>query len=99
MYHLLEMKTTTPSLLRGALDRMLDPLNDCLTPALARRLARLRANSATRARVDELATKCSEGELTAVERGEYEAYVRAIHLVSVLQSKARTFLAKRRPSR
>ena len=71
---------------------MLDPLRDCLTPAMARRLVKFRADTATQARVDELATKCNEGELTPKER-EYEAYVRAIHLVSILQSKARMILA------
>jgi hypothetical protein len=63
---------------------MLDPLSDRLTPAMARRLVEFRADMATQARVDELATKCNEGELTTAERGEYEAYVRAIHLISVL---------------
>jgi hypothetical protein len=80
----------------GVLDRMLDPLRDVLTPALARRLVRFRADAATQARVQELADKCNEGELTPAERREYAAYVRAIHVISVLQSKARRALAKRR---
>lgn len=83
----------------GILDRMLDPLSDFLTPALARRLVKFRANAATQARVQELADKCSEGELTPAERREYAAYVRAIHVISVLQSKARMALAKRRKAR
>ena len=72
------MKTITTPIENGVLDRMLDPLSDCLTPAMARRLAKFRADAATQARVDELATKCNEGELTPAERREYEAYVRAI---------------------
>ena len=78
---------------------MLDPLSDCLTPAMARRLVKFRADAATRARIDELATKCNEGELTPPERREYGAYVRAIHLISILQSKARMFLVKNRKLR
>ncbi len=93
------MKTITTPIENGVLDRMLDPLSDCLTPAMARRLAKFRADWATQARVDELATKCNEGELTPAERREYEAYVRAIHLISILQSKARMVLAKNRKPR
>ena len=91
--------TTTATIETGVLDRLLNPLSDSLTPAMARRLVTFRADSATQARVDELATKCNEGELTRVERREYEAYVRAIHLISILQSKARMVLAKSRKSR
>ena len=88
------MKTTTKSIENGALDRLLDPLSESLTPAMARRLVEFRADAATRAHVDELATKCNEGELSPAERREYGAYVRAIHLISILQSKARKVLAK-----
>lgn len=93
------MKTIMQPIENGALDRLLNPLSDCLTPAMARRLVMFRADSATQARVDELATKCNEGELTPGERREYEAYVRAIHLISILQSKARMVLAKQRKPR
>lgn len=67
-----------------------------MTPAMARRIANFRADAQTQARVVELADKCSEGDLTPSERREYEASVRAIHLISVLQSKARIALAKHR---
>jgi hypothetical protein len=78
---------------------MLDPLREVLTPALARRVVKFRADRETQARIGELADKCTEGELTAAERREYAAYVRAIHLISVLQSKARQAIAKGRKSR
>ena len=78
---------------------MYDPLGDCLTPALARRLVKFRADKATQARIEELADKCNEGELTPAERREYAGYVRAIHLISILQSKARQVLAKSRKPR
>ena len=39
--------------------------------------------------------KANEGQLSPSERDEYAAYVRAIDLVSILQSKARRFLAQR----
>jgi hypothetical protein len=79
-----------------ALDRILDPLTRCLTPAAARALIGFRADSVTQARIAELADKCNEGELTPAERIEYEAYVRAIDLVTILQSKARRLIGKTR---
>ena len=93
------MPTITKPTENGVLERMLDPLSECLTPALARRLVKFRADATTQARSEELADKCNEGELTPAERREYAAYVRAIHLISVLQSKARMVLARNRKSR
>jgi hypothetical protein len=93
------MKTTTKTAETAVLNRILEPLSACLTPAMARRLVKFRADSETRARVEELATKCNEGELTPAERHEYDAYVRAINLISILQSKARMILAKSRKAR
>ena len=74
------------------LDRVLDPLTHCFTPEVARRIADLRADSATQTRVDELADKANEGQLTDEERAEYDAYRSAFHFVTVLQTKARTLL-------
>jgi hypothetical protein len=90
------MKTLIPLPESRALDRMLDPFTHCLTPAAARSLVKFRADPVTQARVAELGEKCNEGRLTGSEREEYEAYVKAIDLIAILQSKARQFLAKRR---
>ncbi|NLY01772.1 MAG: hypothetical protein GXY83_37275 [Rhodopirellula sp.] len=46
------------------LDRMLDPFTDCLTPDAARRVAAWCVDPQMDARIDELADKCTEGELT-----------------------------------
>jgi hypothetical protein len=59
-----------------ALDRFLDPLIRRLTLAAAGALVEFRADRADLARIAEVAEKCNEGELTANERAEYEAYVR-----------------------
>ena len=48
-----------------------------------------RADARTQARVDELAEKCTDGQLTPEERNEYEAYVQASTLIGILQAKAR----------
>jgi hypothetical protein len=80
--------------MNSALDRLLEPLTDCLTPDVARRIVAFRADAETQHRVDELAAKANEGTLTEAEQAEYQSYVEAIDLVSILQAKARTVLGK-----
>ena len=58
-------------------------------------LKQLKADAKTQARVDELARKCNEAELTPAERPEYERYVTPGKLIAILQSKARLLLAKK----
>jgi hypothetical protein len=76
------------------LDKMLEPVARCFTPAVAQQIAELRADLVTQERIDELAAKCNEGELTGAEKREYGAYVEAIDLIGILQAKARTLLAR-----
>jgi len=78
----------------AVLDKMLEPVARCFTPAVAKQIADLRADLATQARIDELAAKCNEGELTEEEKREYGAYVDAIDLIGILQAKARTLLER-----
>src|SRR5438132_11838105 len=78
---------------RGVLDRLLDPVTRCLTPEVARQLVALKADPQFQERLDTLADKCTEGLLTPDEREEYETYVRAIHIIAILQAKARKLLA------
>jgi hypothetical protein len=63
-----------------------------MTPELAQRIAELRAIPTAQARIDELADKCNEGELTPEEAAEYDNYVDAIDLISVLHAQARDVL-------
>ena len=79
----------------AALERLLDPVSRSLNIEAARKLAQLKADAKTQARVDELARKCNEGELTAAERSEYERYVTAGNLIAILQAKARLLLTKK----
>jgi hypothetical protein len=76
-----------------ALERLLEPVTHCLTPEVARRLVELRADSAIQERLDVLADKNTEGELSPDERAEYETYVRALDFIAILQAKARRLLA------
>jgi hypothetical protein len=85
------MKRLTESTI---LEKMLEPVARCWTPAVARQIAELRADPATQARLDELAAQCNAGELTDAEQREYEAYVDALDLVGLLQAQARAILAR-----
>jgi len=80
--------TTTP------LNRLLEPVARCFTPDVAKLLVELRPDPEPQARIDELAAKANGGTLTEIEREEYEGYVEAIDVVSVLQAKARNVLAR-----
>jgi hypothetical protein len=77
----------------SVLDEVLEPVANCFTPEVARRIAALRASTTLQARLDELARKANEGQLTDADREKYEAYVEAIDLIGILQAKARRILA------
>ncbi len=84
-----------PPALESPLDRLLDPVARCFTTDVAQRLADIRPDPLTQARIDELAAKASEGILSPSEQAEYQGYVEAIDIVSILQAKARKLLAGR----
>ena len=73
----------------AALAKILDPVAQCFTPEVAKRVAELRADPAVQARIEELAEKCNEGTITPEEMAEYDAYIQAMDVVVVLQKKAR----------
>ncbi len=74
------------------IDELVDPLSQCLTPEVARRIVALRASANLEQRIQRLGQKCNKGELTGEEKAEYETIVRFIKFVSSLQSKARALL-------
>lgn len=76
------------------LDRILDPVGRVLSPEVARKLVAVRLDDKAQARIDRLARRANEGKLTTSERTEYETYVSAIDLVSILQAKARMILSR-----
>jgi len=84
--------TTHPT--SNALDQLLEPVGRALPVEFARELVALRAAPEVEAKIQTLAEKCNEGQLTAEERAEYESYVQAIHLIAVLQAEARAVLAR-----
>ena len=74
------------------LAKILDPVAQCFTPEVAKRVAALRADPAVQTRIEELAEKCNEGTITPEEMAEYDAYIQAMDVVAVLQKKARTLI-------
>ena len=82
---------------RSTLGRLLDPIQDCLTPEVAAKIAALRADTVTQAKLDDYAERNGEGTLTPAERDEYRALVSALNLITILQAQARSVLAADRP--
>jgi hypothetical protein len=78
----------------AVLDDILEPMTNAFSRDVAQALVNIRAGEATQARLADLAGKCNEGLLTPVEQAEYETYVHAVDMVSVLQAKARLWLAR-----
>lgn len=76
------------------LAQLLDPLGDDMPLEYARKLAALTATPAVEARLEQLAEKSTEGELTPTERIEYTTYVVAIDLITILQAKARGVISR-----
>lgn len=76
------------------LDKIFEPFGEVMTPETAARLVEMRADDDVQGRIDELANKCTEGQLTDEERQEYDTYIRAIDFISIMQSKARQVLQR-----
>ena len=66
----------------AVLDQFLEPVRECLTPELARRLASFRPDERIQVRVDELARRCNEGTLSSSEHAEYESLVEEADMIA-----------------
>ena len=77
----------------AVLDEIHEPVTNALSRDVAQALVNIKAGEAVQARIADLAEKCNEGLLTPTEQAEYESYVQAVDMVSVLQAKARAWLA------
>ena len=83
-----------PTFDSNAFDRATDPVLRLLPVQQAQRLVEYQPELSLQARVEELAAKCNEGELTADERAEYLSYVQANKFVAILQATVRRRLAE-----
>ena len=77
--------TTLESL---AFDRGVRPMLELVLPEKAAAVIGFRADPELQARIEELARKSTEGELTEDERAEYAGYVRANKFVAILRRQA-----------
>ena len=76
------------------MDRILQPVTECLTRDVAERLVNSCIDNGLQLRLDELAAKANEGRLSADERAEYEDYVEGIDLLAIFKAQARLALSR-----
>ena len=79
------MATTSESV---AFDRGVRPMLEIVLPGKADAVISFQADLDLQARIEELARKSTEGELTEDERAEYAGYVRANKFVAILKRQA-----------
>ena len=79
------MTITSESL---AFERGVRPMLEIVLPEKADAVIGFRVDPELQARIEELAGKSSEGELTEEEHAEYMGYVRANKFVAILQRQA-----------
>ena len=79
----------------AAFDRGVRPLMQIVLPEKAEAVIGFRADPELQARIEELAEKSNEGQLTEAERSEYAGYVRANKFVAILQQHARRLMESR----
>ncbi|MEA3211799.1 MAG: hypothetical protein QOE70_4856 [Chthoniobacter sp.] len=76
------------------LEGILGAVGDCFDAPSAEALLRLRAPAQLQARIEDLADRCTEGQLSEEEREEYEALVRVGNFIAILQARARRQLGR-----
>ena len=79
----------------GAFERGVRPILEIVSPDDAEQIAEFRADPELQARIEELASKSTEGQLTEAEKAEYAGYVRANKFVAILQRQARQLIEPR----
>jgi hypothetical protein len=87
------MVAATP---RTMLDRILDPLAECFTPDVARRIVGITLDPGIQSKLDMLAERANEGQLTNTERTEFSELIEALDILGILKAKARMSLIERR---
>ncbi|HEY3901486.1 MAG TPA: hypothetical protein VGM54_22945 [Chthoniobacter sp.] len=82
-----------PPIDAAAFDRATEPVLRILDRDQARRIIDFHGDEALQQRIEELAEKANEGQLTEEESSEYRGYAQANSFIAVLQAKARQLLA------
>lgn len=78
-----------PTNQHAIIGEILEPFTDCLTPESARQFANLKVKPSVQARIDELAAKANEGELSDAEQQEYETFVQVGNIFALLKARAK----------
>ena len=73
-----------------AFEKGISPVMELVLPGKIEALLEFRPDEALQQRIEELASKSTEGELSANERQEYEGYVRANKFIAILKRQARS---------
>lgn len=90
------MSTTAANHDADILARVIAPGSPELTRQTGKILLTLDFPAEDRDRMNQLATKAGDGELTDKEQREIDAYERVGHILSLLKSKARVWLGSNR---
>jgi hypothetical protein len=75
-----------------AFERGVGPVLQIVLPEKAEAVAHFQADPALQDRIEELATKSTEGQFTGAESEEFAGYVRANKFVAILQRHARKMI-------
>ncbi len=73
----------------AAFDRAIEPVLSILSRDQAVQIADFHTDELLQSRIEELARKANEGNLTPDEQAEYQGYAQANRFLAVLQAKAR----------
>jgi hypothetical protein len=79
----------------SAFDRGVRPVMKIVLPDKAEEVVEFRAAPELQARIEELARKSTEDQLTEAERAEYAGYARANKFIAILQRQARELIRSR----
>ncbi len=73
----------------AAFDRAVEPVLSILSKEQAVQIADFHGDETLQTRIEELAHKANEGDLTSEEQAEYQGYAQANRFLAVLQAKTR----------
>ena len=77
----------------AAFDRAVGPVINMLSDDQAAEIVDYHADDNLQTRIEELANKANEGELTSEEQAEYDGYAQANRFLAVFQATARRLLS------
>lgn len=83
----------------SAFDRGVTPIMQIVLPGHAKSIVAYQPEPSLAARIEELAEKSTEGELSDEEREEYAGYVRANKFVSILKRQAQRVASSDSPAK